>query len=323
MKEINFIRDNIERWKETENIIEHIKDTSPDVIAEVYSGITTDLAFAQTHYPDSRITLYLNNLSSAIHNHIYKNKREKWNRILTFWSDEVPLTIYSERKTLLCSFFIFIMSIFIGVISQLADPDFCRIILGNGYVDMTLENIEEGNPMGVYGTSDEGMMFLRITTNNIMVSFYAFVSGLFTCISTAMLLFYNGIMVGCFLTFFFQHELLVDSVLAIMLHGTLELSAIIIAGAAGLALGSGLLFPKTYSRIESFRRGAKRGLMIVVGTVPIFIVAGFIESFLTRHTDAPLFFRLGLIILSAVFIILYFIVLPYKKNKKNKIENNI
>ena len=316
MKEINFIRNNIEHWKEAETVVEHIREYSPDVIADVYSSVTTDLAFAQTHYPDSRITLYLNNLASAIHNNIYRNKREKWSRILTFWSDEVPRTMYCERRLLLWSFAIFVFSIFIGAISQLADPDFARVVMGNGYVEMTLENIRKGNPMGVYGSADENSMFLQITTNNIMVSFNVFISGIFTSILPAIMLFRNGVMVGCFEVFFFQHGLLVESFLAIMLHGTLELSAIVIAGAAGLALGSGMLFPGTYSRMVAFRMGAKRGFKIVVGTVPVFAVAGFIESFLTRHTHAPILFRGGLIMLSAAFIIWYFIILPYRKNRK-------
>lgn len=316
MKEINFIRNNIEHWKEAENVVEHIREYSPDVIADVYSSVTTDLAFAQTHYPDSRITLYLNNLASAIHNNIYRNKREKWSRILTFWSDEVPRTMYCERRLLLWSLAIFVFSIFIGAISQLADPDFARVVMGNGYVEMTLENIRKGNPMGVYGSADENSMFLQITTNNIMVSFNVFISGIFTSILPAIMLFRNGVMVGCFEVFFFQHGLLVESFLAIMLHGTLELSAIVIAGAAGLALGSGMLFPGTYSRMVAFRMGAKRGFKIVVGTVPVFVVAGFIESFLTRHAHAPILFRGGLIMLSAAFIIWYFIILPYRKNRK-------
>ncbi len=99
-----------------------------------------------------------------------------------------------------------------------------------------------------------------------------------------------------------------------MLHGTLELSAIVVAGAAGLAMGNGWLFPGTYSRIVSFQRGAKRGMKIVVGTVPLFILAGFIESFITRHTEINDFVRLTVILLSLCFVIFYFIYLPYKRN---------
>lgn len=123
----------------------------------------------------------------------------------------------------------------------------------------------------------------------------------------------NGIMLGAFQTFFYRHDLLWESALAIWLHGTLEISAIIVAGAAGLALGNGWLFPGSYSRGESFRRGAKRGAKIIVGTVPVFIAAGFIEGFITRHTHLPDALRLSLIFVSLAFVIFYYIYLPNRR----------
>lgn len=314
MKEILFIRNNIEKWRAMEGMIDNVKFEMPGQLADAYTELTADLAFAQTHYPRSRITIYLNKLASALHNEIYRNKREKWSRLVTFWTQEVPDVMWKERKLLLLSFIIFMVSVLIGVVSTLGDESFPRLILGDGYMDMTLENMAKGNPMGVYGNEEEGSMFLGITLNNIMVSFNIFVSGVLTSFMSGFLLFRNGIMVGCFDTFFYQHGLLGESLLATMLHGTLELSAIIVAGAAGLAIGNGWLFPGTYSRLFSFQRGAKRGMKIVVGTVPIFILAGFIEGFITRHTELNDFIRLGIILVSLAFVVYYFIYLPYKRN---------
>ena len=313
MKEVTVIRGNIDKWKETERVVEQAKTLSPDKLADVYVEITADLAFSQTHFPNSRITIYLNNLAFALHHEIYRNKREKWGRVFTFWTDEVPQTMYDARRELLISFVIFTISIFIGVLSTANDPNFVRLILGNSYVDMSLENIANGEPMAVYNGSSEVPMFLGITLNNIMVSFYCFAMGILTSFGTGYILFSNGVMVGAFQTFFYQHGLLWESSLAIFLHGTLELWAIIVAGAAGLALGNGWLFPGTYSRLESFRRGAKRGLKIIVGTVPVFIMAGFIEGFVTRHTDLPTALRLGFILVSLAFILFYYIYLPNKR----------
>lgn len=313
MKEVVFIRRNIEKWRETEKIVEEASEQKPDCLADVYTELTADLAFAQTHYPNSRITLYLNNLAFALHNTIYRNKKEKWTRIFTFWGNEVPLNMYAACKELLVSFLIFMASVLVGVVSQLNDDNFVRLILGDSYVDMTLRNIANGEPMAVYNGSDELPMFLGITLNNVMVSFNVFVIGIFTSFGTGWLLFTNGVMLGSFQTFFFNQGLLGESMLAVWLHGTLEIWAIIVAGAAGLALGNGWLFPGTYSRGESFMRGARKGLKIVVGTVPIFIIAGFIEGFLTRHTEYPDALRLGVILLSLAFIIFYYIYLPNKK----------
>ena len=313
MKEVTFIRRNIEKWKETEKVVEQAGSLSPDRLADAYIDLTADLAFAQTHYPTSRITIYLNNLASALHNEIYRNKREKWSRIITYWTTEVPQTMYGARRELLISFTIFVASVFIGILSAMNDAEFVRLIMGNGYVDMTLENIANGKPMAVYDGSSETSMFLGITLNNVMVSFNCFAMGLLTSFGTGYMLFSNGVMIGAFQTFFYQHDLLWESSLAIWLHGTLEIWAIIVAGAAGLTLGNGWLFPGTYSRLESFRRGALRGLKIIVGTVPIFIMAGFIEGFITRHTELPDMMRLSLILLSLAFIIFYYIYLPNRK----------
>lgn len=313
MKEVTFIRRHIEKWKETEKVVEQAKRLSPDQLANAYTDLTADLAFAQTHFPASRITIYLNNLASALHNEIYRNRREKWTRIITFWTQEVPQTMYDARRELLVSFLIFIASTLIGILSAANDPDFVRLILGNGYVDMTLNNIANGEPMAVYNGSSEVPMFLGITFNNVMVSFNCFAMGILTSFGTGYMLFSNGVMIGAFQTFFYQQGLLGESMLAIWLHGTLEIWAIIVAGAAGLALGNGWLFPGTYSRLASFRRGAKRGLKIVIGTVPVFIMAGFIEGFITRHTELPNALRLGLILISLAFILFYYIYLPNRK----------
>ena len=310
MKEILFIRQNIKEWRRIEAMADDLTIETPDDVSAAYIRVTADLAFAQTHYPTSRITQYLNSLAVTLHNTIYRNKRERRSRIWTFWTREVPLAMYEARKLLLASAVIFGLSVLVGVVSQMADPEFCRTILGDGYMDETLDNIAHGKPFAVYDGSPEGDMFVSITVNNVYVSFLIYICGFLTSVCTPQLLFQNGVMVGCFEMFFAQHGLLGQSVLAVMLHGTLELSAIVVAGAAGLAMGNSWLMPGTYSRGASFRRGAKRGLKIVVGTVPIFVVAAFVESYITRHTHIPDGIRLSFILLSAAFVVFYYIAYP-------------
>ena len=319
MKEVTFIRQNISKWRGAEIVVETAGDSDATELADTYIDVSSDLAFAQTHYPESKITVYLNNLASALHNEIYRSHRYRWSRLLTFWTDEVPRTMWEARRELFLSFVIFVVSAFVGFLSQMLDPEFCRIILGDGYVDMTLQTIAEGEPMAVYNGDPEDAMFGMITLNNVKVSFITFVLGVFTSLGTGFVLFQNGVMLGSFQTFFAQHGLLWQSALAVWLHGTLEISAIIVAGAAGIAMGNGWLFPGTYPRLTSFRRGARRGLRIVVGTVPVFVLAGFIESFLTRHTEWPDLLRLIIILSSLAFVTYYYIVLPKKKNDEYRI----
>lgn len=321
MKEVTFIRRNIEKWRKTEQIVDKADKLNPDLLANTYIDLTADLAFSQTHYPHSRITVYLNNLASALHNIIYRNKREKWSRIITYWTMEVPLTMYHARKELLVSVLVFAVSVLIGVVSTLHDDGFARLIMSDAYIDMTLNNIANGEPMAVYNGDSQVPMFLGITLNNVLVSFTAFAFGLLSSFGTGFILLQNGVMIGAFQTFFFQQGLLGESMLAIWLHGTLEIWAILVAGAAGISLGNGWLFPGTYSRLESFRRGARKGLKIVIGTVPVFIVAGFIEGFLTRHTHLPTYIRLGIILSSLAFIAYYYFYLPYKRYQDGTSKN--
>lgn len=322
MKEQTFIRNNIQKWERAETIVEQAATQSPATLAEVYVDITGDLSYAQTHYPDSQMTVYLNDLSVALHNTIYCSKREPARRFITYWTREMPQVLYDARRLLLVSLLIFIGSALIGALSQMGDPSYCRLMMGDSYMDMTEANITAGKPMNVYGSMPQSLMFGSITLNNIGVALRVFAMGLLTSIATAVMLFYNGVMIGCFNAFFAQHGLLGVSLSTTMLHGTLELSAIVIAGAAGLALGNGWLFPGTYTRLASFRMGAKRGLKIVISTVPLFIVAGFIESFITRMSGLSLPVRLAIIVPSAAFVLFYYVFWPMWVHRRKMWRHN-
>ncbi|MEK7256397.1 MAG: stage II sporulation protein M, partial [Bacteroidota bacterium] len=220
------------------------------------------------------------------------------------------------RKDLLTSFLVFMLAIAIGMVSSAADPDFLQVILGEDYVEMTKENIKSGDPMGVYKQKGEFNAFLGITLNNVRVAFFTFILGVFYAIGTIGILLYNGVMLGAFQFFFIQEGLFRESFLAVWLHGTLEISSCVIAGAAGLTMGKGLVFPGTLSRMRSFQLAARRGVSILMGTLPLFVFAGFIESYLTRHTDAPDALRAGFIFACLAFVLFYFVFYPRWKAKK-------
>jgi len=271
-----------------------------------------DLSFSRTQYPKSETTRYLNGLASKIHLVIYKNKREEKSRFITFWTVELPTLIHSLYRYVIYAFAIFAAAMLIGVVSVIEDDTFARLILSDAYVNMTLENIENGNPMGVYANGDSVDMFFSITFNNIRVSFMAFALGIAFSLGTVYIIFRNGLMVGAFFTFLGQHSDVSHALSVVMLHGTIELTSIVIAGAAGFRLGHSLLFPKTYSRSESLKRGAKDGMKLVMALVPLFIIAGFIESFLTRYENMPGLFKTIIIGLSSLLIVYYFFVYPLK-----------
>lgn len=321
MQEVAFLKKNSEKWKRFEALIAGRNTTDPDTLAELFISLTDDLSYARTFYPQSKTTRYLNTLTAKVHQAIYRNKKEEKSRFITFWKEEVPRVAWECRRDLLYSFIIFAVAFLIGAVSAANDLAFPRLIMGDTYVNMTLENIKKGDALAVYKQAREIDMFFGITLNNIMVSFRMFASGILTAIGTALGLFYNGVMVGAFQYFFYQHGVLTESLLTIWIHGTLEISAIIIAGGAGLVFGKGLLFPGTYTRSYSLIRGAKQGLKLIIGLVPVFIAAGFLESFVTRHNDMPVVLSLLIIGSSLAFIIWYFILYPYSLYRRDSHDN--
>jgi uncharacterized membrane protein SpoIIM required for sporulation len=320
MREVSFLSQNEKKWREVESILDKNSKLSPDASADLFIELTDDLSYARTHYRNSVSTKYLNALARGIFQKLTQPRREKLERLGAFWKTELPLVMYRQKRKLLYSFLFFLICVVIGIVSTHYDPDFPRVVLGDDYVNMTLENIEEGDPMGVYKSADKQGMFLGITLNNIRVASYTFIAGILFSFGTYYFLYVNGIMVGTFQYFFVTKGLFWESFLTIWIHGTIEIASIVIAGAAGITLGNSLLFPGTYPRKESLVAGAKDALKISIGLIPLFVFAGFMESYVTRQTEAPDLLRGGIILLSAVFIVWYFILYPARVMRKYELD---
>ena len=318
MHEAAFIKKNKEKWQIFENVIRNQVEVSPNELSNLYIEVTDDLSYAVTFYPESNTVVYLNSIASEAHQKIYKTKKESKRRLLEFYTKDFPLMFYKYQKQLLIAFLIFAFFTLVGMYSTYSDIDFVRLILGDGYVNSTLDNIKKQDPMAVYKQQNEIDMFLGITVNNIKVALIAFVFGIFFSIGSLYIMMKNGIMLGSFLYFFIEKGLFWESFRTIWIHGTLEISVIIIAGCAGMVMGNSLLFPKTYSRLESFKKGAKDGVTIVLSTIPLFIVAGFLEGFVTRHTEMPDWLAILIITASLFIVLFYYVYYPIKLNTKIK-----
>ena len=322
MRETSFIKQNKEKWQQFDQILEG-QDKDPDELNDLFVQITDDLSYSRTFYPNRSVRVYLNGLAQRIFFSIYKNRKSHRNRLFSFWAEELPQLVYEARKEFRISFLVFVMACGIGALSCAMDAEFAEVILGADYVSMTVENIESGDPMAVYKQKGQLGMSIGITANNLFVAFLTFVMGVFLGIGTIVILIRNGIMLGAFQYFFIERELFWESFLTIWIHGTLEISAIIIAGAAGLTMGKGLAFPGTYTRLQAFQKSARRGLKIMVGIAPIIILAGFIEGYLTRHTGTPDMVRGLFILVCLLTVLIYFVWYPRIKAKigfKNSIK---
>ncbi|MBD0285857.1 MAG: stage II sporulation protein M [Flavisolibacter sp.] len=311
MREGLFIKRNKERWER----VQQGNAASADDMAKDFTQLVDDLAYAKTFYPNGAVTQYINALASRIYLSIYQNRKEEANRLVTFWKYDVPQTIGKHHLVLLFSLCVFVLFFSIGFFSSMHDETFVREVLGDGYVTMTEQNIEEGNPFGVYQNGNSFLMWLGIMINNIIVSFMYFVKGIVFGILSLTALAKESIRIGAFEHMFFSKGLGSQAVITVLIHGLLELTAIIIACGAGVVMGKSFLFPGTLSRLEALRQGTKEGVKMIIGLMPVFAIAAFFEGFVTRHYKMPLLFSISILTVSAVLVLGYFVYYPLKLRK--------
>ncbi len=319
MREVAFIKQNKEKWLDFEAAIFGKAKKNPDEIAGLYIHLINDLSYAQTYYPKSKTVVYLNYLASQIYQRIYKTKRHEKNRLLYFFSEEVPLLLYQYRRYILYSFVLFFLFVGIGVLSAIYDDGISRLILGDAYVNKTLENIKDGNPVAIYKSGSNWGGFVGITINNLKVGALCFIMGVFGGLGTAYVLFKNCLMLGSFQYFFYQEGVFWESVQGIWIHGSMEIFAIVIESAAGLILGASILFPQTFSRLTSLKIGFKNSFKIFLSTVPFTIAAGFLEGFVTRYSlEMPNWLNVFIILVTLSAISFYYLIFPFIVAKKSK-----
>jgi uncharacterized membrane protein SpoIIM required for sporulation len=326
MREARFIKKNVEKW----NNFQHTQTNDPDEMADRFVTLLDDLSYAKTFYPQSKVTKWINGLASGIYLNIYQNKKEKYSRVIQFWRYELPLLFRQYHNIFLFTLILFTSFVAIGVISSVTDATYTQNFFDHiqpGYYDKTIEKIQKGDPFGVYKDENPFSMFVQIAYNNISVAFKAVVFGILFGLPTILLMWQNGLMLGCFHYIFFSQGLGWQSIMVVWIHGTLEISAIVIASTAGLILGLGFVFPGTYTRMQSFLKAAKNAMKICISIVPIFIVAAFFESYITHlmsnafdndtaNIGLPIPASAAILLSSLFFITWYFVIYPIRLAKK-------
>ncbi len=318
MREVAFIKNNKKKWLEIQALL-NVESPSAEQLNQAFDTLNNDLAFSQTYYPKSKLVEYLNALSQQVYNKIYRPKKD-WMGIGTLFTKEVPLIMYRFRKLQYFSMAFFIFCALLGVLSMENDENFARTILGDYYVNKTIENIENGDPTAVYNNDsnfqDAESAFI-ITLNNLWVGLQNFFYGLILGIGSLYIMFKNGIMVGVFLKMFDHYNVFWESMRSIFIHGAMELFSITVEGAAGMLLGFSYLFPGSLSRKQSFFLKGKQAMKMVISTFPFTISAGILEGFVTQYgDDFPLFVSLFIIFGTFSFIFYYYLIYPFRVAKK-------
>ncbi len=321
MRETRFIEQNRQKWGELEKLLAD-RQADPERLSQLFVETTDDLSYARTFYPNRSVRVYLNGVAQQIFLSLYRHRRGDFlGRFAAFWLEDLPQLVYESRRELLLSFATFVVGMLVGMVSSDIHPEFLRVILGDEYVDNTLQNIRNGDPMAVYKDPDAAGMFVHIALNNLRVSLLIFIAGSLASVGSLTLILYNSIMIGAFQYFFFQQGYFWDMFFAVWLHGTLEISCMVIAGAAGVLLGKGLLFPGTFTRVQAFMLSGRRGVALLMGIAPLVVLAAVIESFFTRFTETGLAVRGGVIFGTLALVLGYFRWYAHRKADRHRVAD--
>jgi uncharacterized membrane protein SpoIIM required for sporulation len=246
-------------------------------LALLYRQTAADLSSARERRVDAQLAAYLNQLLGRAHNLIYSGARPRPGGLVTFYTRTFPQTFRDTWRYSLAATLIFLAGGLAGLSLSLADPAFQRFILGGPMMD-TIERRE----MWTHGIlAVKPLASSAITTNNLSVSFAAFALGVTAGVGTAWLMLLNGVLIGTIGAACFRTGMSVSLWSFVAPHGALELPAIFIAGGAGLLLGRGLLDPGLLPRREALALAGGRAIRLLLGVIPILMVAGAIEGFIS------------------------------------------
>ncbi|MEA3319341.1 MAG: stage II sporulation protein M [Bacillota bacterium] len=278
-----FIKQHRGQWKELEKLAsdlhkrKNITGKNLELFHSLYQKAAQNLSYSQTYFPEEEVTSYLNGLVSKAHNLLYKDQITSWKQASDFLGHKFIGLLLEQWKFVLAAMLLFTIGGLGSYFAVLYDPLYLYSILPG---DMA-QNFDPEKLGDSDGMVDAPVMSASILTNNIQVAILAFAGGITFGLLTVYVLIYNGIIVGAIAALFWHYDKTYEFWAYIVPHGMIELTAIFIAGGAGLLMGYKLFVPGEYSRGYQLKWNAKRSVQLLLGTIPLFIIAGIIEGFIT------------------------------------------
>ncbi len=262
-----------------------VKSLTPAELRELgllYRQAAADLSTVRADRTSRTLEQYLNRLVGRAHNFVYSGKRISALSLWNFFAHGYPRLLRRLSSYVYLATGITIASAILGMLITLIRPDFGVLFMGPRMMDAvnqhhmwTEEILQAKAPFSS-----------MIMTNNIGVCFLTFAGGVTAGLWTIFSLFQNGLMLGVIAVVCAQHGLALSLWSFIAAHGALELPSIMLAGAAGLRLAAGILFPGLLRRREAIAVAGAESVQLVAGTIPLLIIAGTLEAFLSP-TAAP------------------------------------
>jgi uncharacterized membrane protein SpoIIM required for sporulation len=252
-------------------------------LALLYRQIAADLASVREDSTTTNLAHYLNQLLGRAHNIIYMGRKTEGRNILTFYRSTYPLIFRQTFANTLAAFLIFLCAAIAGVLLTLNDPSFSRHLLG----PRMIQSIEQHKMWTDSVVTVKPVASSEILTNNLSVSILTYALGIAAGVGTVWMMLLNGLLIGVVGTACWQGQMSLLLWSFVAGHGVLELPAIFIAAGAGFIIARGLLFPGALPRGESLVRAGKLSAQLFFGTIPLLLIAGFIEGFISP-SDVPI-----------------------------------
>lgn len=243
----------------------------------LYRQIAADLAVLREDRGSVNFARYLNQLLARAHNIIYSARKTSPSAILSFFAVTYPRVFRSHWHYVQIALLLFAVAAAVGAVLTYQDPDFKLSILGPAMVQ-TIEKREmwTHSILGIKPLASSAIM-----TNNLSVGFTTFALGITAGLGTIYMILFNGLLIGVIGMACHLSGMSLELWSFVAPHGVLELPAIFIAGGAGLRIASGLLFPGYLPRRESLARAGTEAVQLLLGSIPILIIAGVIEAFVS------------------------------------------
>ena len=292
----HWLQGRFENWQRLEELLKRQRgrrDERSDEALEFINGyrsLSRDVSLARHVLGGSRITVYLESLLGQAHDTIYRRHIPLRLQLLKLLRDEIPAVVRELAWPILISLVIFVVSALIGWWLVDTYPELVSLFAS----EEMIRNVQEGTLWtdDLLNVTPSSLLSISILTNNIMVTFFAFVLGIFYGLGTLYIMGLNGLMLGGIFAFTNQYSMADRLLEFVVAHGMVELSVIVLAGAAGMKLGEALIRPGQQSRVASFQQAvSKAGKLIALG-VPLLIGAGFIEGYISPNHNFDLGMRL-------------------------------
>ena len=277
-----------------------LSPTDIQELALLYRQIASDLASVREDPTATSLAQYLNQLLGRAHNIIYMGRKSDRRNILTFYRDTYPAIFRQTFPDTMAATLLFLCAAVAGCLLCFSDPSFPRYLLG----PHMMASIDQHKMWTESIVTIKPVASSQILTNNLTVSFITFTLGITAGLGTVWMMLLNGLLIGVVGVACWQAAMSQSLWSFVAPHGVLELPAIFIAGGAGLGLARGLLFPGALPRRESIVRAGDRSVKLFLGTIPLLLIAGFIEGFISP-TNLPVPLKFGLAAALFTLLVLY------------------